>query len=189
MKATIKPLTQRPAWKALAAHHKQIQKLHLRKLFADDPKRGQRLTAEAAGLFLDYLQEPHHRPNPQAAAATGQGIRLARENGRDVQWRKNQHHGKPRRAARRVARAERRNHSRGRKKCRAGSPRRARQDGGVFQSRPQRRMEGPYRQTHQERHQHRHRRFRPWSGDGLRGAQTLQRPQPDVPLRLERGRD
>ncbi|HEX5398114.1 MAG TPA: glucose-6-phosphate isomerase [Verrucomicrobiae bacterium] len=54
MNAPIKPLTQRPAWKALTAHHKQIQKLHLRKLFADDAKRGQRFTAEAAGLFLDY---------------------------------------------------------------------------------------------------------------------------------------
>jgi glucose-6-phosphate isomerase len=54
MKPAIKPLTQRPAWKALAAHHKQIQKLPLRKLFADDAKRGQRFTAEAAGLFLDF---------------------------------------------------------------------------------------------------------------------------------------
>ena len=54
MKASIKPLTQRPAWKALAAHHKQIQKLPLRQLFAEDAKRGQRFTAEAAGLFLDF---------------------------------------------------------------------------------------------------------------------------------------
>jgi glucose-6-phosphate isomerase len=54
MKNAIQPLTKRPAWKALAAHHKQIQKLHLRKLFADDAKRGEKLTAEAAGLFLDY---------------------------------------------------------------------------------------------------------------------------------------
>ena len=54
MKATIKPLTQRAAWKSLAAHSKQIKKLHLRKLFAEDPKRGERFTAEAAGLFLDY---------------------------------------------------------------------------------------------------------------------------------------
>ena len=54
MTAPIKPLTQRKAWKALAAHHKQIQKLHLRQLFAADPKRGRRLTVEAAGLFLDY---------------------------------------------------------------------------------------------------------------------------------------
>ncbi len=50
----IKPANQRVAWKALAAHSKQFNKLHLRKLFADDPKRGDRFTAEGAGLFLDY---------------------------------------------------------------------------------------------------------------------------------------
>jgi glucose-6-phosphate isomerase len=54
MATSLKPLTQRPAWKALAAHHNQIQKLPLRKLFADDAQRGQRFTAEAAGLFLDF---------------------------------------------------------------------------------------------------------------------------------------
>jgi glucose-6-phosphate isomerase len=54
MATSIKPLTQRSAWKALAAHHKKIQKLHLRELFADDPERGKRMTAEAAGLFLDF---------------------------------------------------------------------------------------------------------------------------------------
>jgi glucose-6-phosphate isomerase len=50
----IKPLTKRPAWKALTADHQRLQKLHLRRLFADDPTRGERLTAEAAGLYLDY---------------------------------------------------------------------------------------------------------------------------------------
>jgi glucose-6-phosphate isomerase len=50
----IKPLTNRSAWKALAAHHQKLQKLHLRKLFHDDPTRGERLKAEAAGLYLDY---------------------------------------------------------------------------------------------------------------------------------------
>jgi glucose-6-phosphate isomerase len=54
MKSIIKPLTQRPAWKALAAHHKKIKGLHLRELFAADPRRGERLTLEAVGLFLDY---------------------------------------------------------------------------------------------------------------------------------------
>src|SRR5258707_4361291 len=47
-------LTARPAWKALDAHHQQVRGLHLRKLFADDPRRGERMTAEAAGIFLDY---------------------------------------------------------------------------------------------------------------------------------------
>jgi glucose-6-phosphate isomerase len=54
MKPTIKPPTESPAWKALVAHHKQIGSLHLRQWFAEDPQRGRRLTAEAAGLFLDY---------------------------------------------------------------------------------------------------------------------------------------
>src|SRR5215472_6540280 len=54
MKTTVKPLTHRPAWKALAAHRKKIARLHLRDLFAADPKRGERLTASGAGLVLDY---------------------------------------------------------------------------------------------------------------------------------------
>jgi glucose-6-phosphate isomerase len=53
-KQGIDPLTKRKAWKALQTHYKQIKELHLRNLFADDPKRGQRMTAEAVGLFLDY---------------------------------------------------------------------------------------------------------------------------------------
>ena len=54
MKSNFKPLTQRAAWRSLAAHSKKIKKLNLRKLFAEDAKRGERFTAEAAGLFLDY---------------------------------------------------------------------------------------------------------------------------------------
>src|SRR5258708_15437662 len=48
------PLRQRPAWQALAAHHEKIRQLHLRQLFADDPRRGERMVAEVAGLYLDY---------------------------------------------------------------------------------------------------------------------------------------
>ncbi len=44
----------RPACKALEAHHHKVGELHLRKLFADDPERGERMTREAAGIFLDY---------------------------------------------------------------------------------------------------------------------------------------
>jgi glucose-6-phosphate isomerase len=47
-------LTGRPAWKSLVAHHEEIRSVHLRTLFAEDPERGERLTAEAAGVFLDY---------------------------------------------------------------------------------------------------------------------------------------
>ena len=52
--AARKLLTRRQAWKALQAHFKQVRNLHLRDLFANDPGRGERLTAEAAGIFLDY---------------------------------------------------------------------------------------------------------------------------------------
>jgi len=54
MTAGTKPLTKRPAWLALEAHHEAIGGLHLRQLFADDSTRGERLTAEAAGIYLDY---------------------------------------------------------------------------------------------------------------------------------------
>lgn len=50
----VLPLTQRPSWKALEAHHAQVKELHLRDLFAQDPTRGSRYSCEAAGLFLDY---------------------------------------------------------------------------------------------------------------------------------------
>jgi glucose-6-phosphate isomerase len=48
------PLPARPAWKALEAHHRTIRDVHLRQLFAEDPRRGERFAAEAAGLYLDY---------------------------------------------------------------------------------------------------------------------------------------
>ena len=47
-------LTALASWKALQAHHATLKDQHLRKLFADDPKRGERMTAEAVGLYLDY---------------------------------------------------------------------------------------------------------------------------------------
>jgi glucose-6-phosphate isomerase len=48
------PVVERPAWAALRAHHAAIHDVHLRTLFADDPGRGERMTAEGAGLYLDY---------------------------------------------------------------------------------------------------------------------------------------
>ena len=48
------PLAERPAWRALLEHHKKTATLHLRDLFASDAGRGERLTLEAAGLYLDY---------------------------------------------------------------------------------------------------------------------------------------
>jgi len=59
MAAHAQPLARtravkRSAWNALAAHYKKMSKVHLRELFAADPRRGQRMAIEAAGLYLDY---------------------------------------------------------------------------------------------------------------------------------------
>ena len=50
----LEPLAKRKAWKALQAHHEKIRALSLRELFATDPKRGEQMTVEGAGIFLDY---------------------------------------------------------------------------------------------------------------------------------------
>ncbi len=66
---------KRQAWKDLAAHYKSIREVQLRKLFEDDPKRGQRLTAEAVGLYLDYSK------NRITDETLDLLIRLAQESG------------------------------------------------------------------------------------------------------------
>ena len=52
--ASRQPLTQRQAWRALQQHYSTVRDLHLRDLFAEDPERGQRLSVEGVGLYLDY---------------------------------------------------------------------------------------------------------------------------------------
>src|SRR5262245_33028807 len=68
-------LTSRPSWEVLKAHHAKVQGLHLRELFAGDKTRGERLTAEAAGLFLDYSK---NRVTDETLALL---VRLAEESG------------------------------------------------------------------------------------------------------------
>ena len=63
------------AWKALTAHHDKIGHLHLRQLFADDPTRGERMTAEAVGLYLDYSK------NRITDETLGLLLQLAEESG------------------------------------------------------------------------------------------------------------
>ena len=72
---TILPLSSRPAWKALAAHHAKIKDVHLRQLFAEDPGRGERLTLDAVGLFCDYSK---HRITDETL---GLLLQLAEESG------------------------------------------------------------------------------------------------------------
>jgi glucose-6-phosphate isomerase len=54
MTQKIAPLNERRTWKRLENHYQQVRELHLRKLFAEDPARGERMTVEAVGLYLDY---------------------------------------------------------------------------------------------------------------------------------------
>jgi len=75
MTAGIAPLTQRATWKALQAHHQKIGDLHLRTLFASDPTRGDRLTAEAVGIYLDYSK------NRITDETLGLLLQLAQESG------------------------------------------------------------------------------------------------------------
>ena len=71
----VLPLRQRPAWAALEAHHAEIAGTHLRDLFAADPGRGDRMHAEAAGLYLDYAK---HRITDETLTLL---IQLADESG------------------------------------------------------------------------------------------------------------
>jgi glucose-6-phosphate isomerase len=75
MTVGIAPLTSRPAWKALQSHHQKVRNLHLRELFAADLKRGERLTAEAVGIYLDYSK---HRITDETLTLLRQ---LAEESG------------------------------------------------------------------------------------------------------------
>jgi glucose-6-phosphate isomerase len=67
-------LTERPAWNALKAHHRSIAGVELRTLFAEDPKRGERLALEAAGVYLDYSK------NRLTEETLGLLVRLADES-------------------------------------------------------------------------------------------------------------
>ncbi|MBC7541926.1 MAG: glucose-6-phosphate isomerase, partial [Candidatus Sericytochromatia bacterium] len=69
------PLTQLPAWAALEAHYPRMRDTHLRTLFAEDPARGERLTAEAVGLYFDYAK---HRITDETLRLL---IQLATESG------------------------------------------------------------------------------------------------------------
>jgi glucose-6-phosphate isomerase len=75
MTAKTLPTTERPAWKALEAHYPRLRELHLRTLFQDDPARGERMTAEAGGLFLDYSK------NRVTAETLRLLVQLAEESG------------------------------------------------------------------------------------------------------------
>ncbi|MBV9505209.1 MAG: glucose-6-phosphate isomerase, partial [Acidobacteriia bacterium] len=70
------PAVASQAWKDLQAHYEKIRDVHLRKLFADDPQRGERLTATAAGVFLDYSKNRVTDETMKLLAALAEESRL-----------------------------------------------------------------------------------------------------------------
>ena len=165
------------AWKALEADYARVQALHLRDLFAADPKRGERMTLEAAGIYPRLFEESRHRMKPCAAPATCGRVGSARAHRRHVQRREDQHHGKSRGAARSAcARPSAMLPSWWTAKMSCREVHAVLDKMSAFaDTRAQRRMEGLHRQAHSQRHQHRHRRLRSRPGDGLRSSETLQR--------------
>ena len=196
------PLTERPAWKALAAHCRQMRGLHLRKLFADDPKRGERMTAEAVGLYLDYSK---NRITDETLKLL---LQLADESGLrariDAMFSGEKINITEKRAVLHVALRAPRGASvivdgenvvpevhavldkmaDFSNRVRSGvwkghTGKRIRNvinigiGGSDLGPGAQRRMEGAHRQAHSQRHQHRHWRLRPWPGDGLRSPEVL----------------
>ena len=80
-------LTGSPAWQALITHHAKIKDVHLRTLFADDPGRAKRLSAEGAGLFLDYSKNRITDETLRLLIALADGARRRQATRRDVHRR------------------------------------------------------------------------------------------------------
>ena len=154
-------------WRALEDHQRAMEARHLRTLFADDPARGERMTAEAAGVFLDYSK---NRIDDETLRLL---VELAEQSGLrgriDAMFRGDKINVTEDRAALHVA-------------LRAPRGASILVDGknvvpevhavldkmSEFRpARPQRPMERPHRKAHPQRRQYRHRRFRPRPGDGV----------------------
>ena len=185
---TLSPAAERPAWRALAAHHAAVSKRHLRELFAADPKRAERFSLDACGIHFDYSK---NRVTDETLQLL---VRLADESDCAT-------------GSTRCSAATRINVSENRAVLHVAlrAPKGASivVDGenvvpqvhavldkmsAFSRTRAQRRVERPHRQAHPQRRQHRHRRIRPRPGDGVRSAARLQPARPDVPFRLQRRR-
>ena len=165
------PDSQQPnetaAWGALTAHYQQVKDLHLRQLFAEDPGRGERLTGEGAGLYLDYSK---NRITDETVRLL---LQLAQERGvaerRDAMFRGDKINITEQRAVLHVA-------------LRAPRDARILVDGhdvvpdvhevldAMSQFATSVRsgdVARPYRQAHPKCHQHRHRRFVSRAGNGV----------------------
>ena len=173
------------AWSELGAHYKKTKELHLRQLFAGDPERGERLSAEAVGLYLDYsknrITDETLRLLIRLAYASGLQERI------DAMFRGDKINLTEKRAVLHTALRAPRDFSilvDGEDvvpKVHAVLDRMADfanrvRTGGWIRS---------HRETDSERDQHWHRWLRPGPGNGVRGTEALLRQGNDVSLRLQ----
>ncbi len=160
----------RPAWRALAAHHEQLKGAHLRQLFKDDPGRAERYSVEAAGLFLDYSK---NRITDETLRLLQQ---LADEQGvvarRDAMFRGEAINTTERRSVLHVAlRAPRDAHIMAEGKDVVPEVHAVLDRMGAFAgARAGWVVDWPYRQAHPHGDQYRDRRFVSGAGDGLAGT-------------------
>ena len=178
-----------PEWRALQAHFDALRDVHLRQLFADDPRPGRDDDARGRRPLPRLLEEPAHRRDdrrcssrsPGAPGSSSCATRCSRGEKINVTEQRAVLHVALRAPDGRADRGRRR-------RRRARGPRRARPDGRLLGPGPLRRVDRPHRQADPQRRQHRHRRQRPRAAHGHDALRRLQRPLDDVPLRLERRR-
>ena len=165
-------LRERPAWAALERHADEVRGLHLRDLFAADPTRGERLTAEAAGLYLDYSKNRVTDETLRLLLALAERVRACASASRRCSAATRSTSTEDRavlHVALRMPRgdvARRRRRRRRRRtstRCSTGWPRSpTRVRSGAWT--------GHTGKRDPQRRQHRHRRLRPRAGHGVRGA-------------------
>ena len=184
----VPALRSRPAWASLERHYRKMAGVHLRQLFAEDRRRGERMAVEAAGIYLDYSK---NRVTDETLDLLLQLARQSELQDRiEAMFRGDKINVSENRAVLHVALRAPRGASiilDGRNvvpEVHAVLDRMAE----FAASAPERRLEGSHRQAHPQRDQHRHRRLGSRPGHGLRGAEALQRSRHDLPFRLQRRR-
>ena len=182
------PLRSTSAWQALAAHADGGAGVHLRELFAADPDRAERLTGEAAGLFLDYSKNRVTDETLRLLVALAEQAGVAER--RDAMFAGERINVTEDRSVLHVALRM----PRGRSLVVDGVDVVAEvhevldRMGAFADAVRSGEWKGRNRASDQQRRQHRHRRLRSRAGDGLQRAASLQPARHDLPLRLERRR-
>ena len=145
MASTTTTLTDRDAYRALEAHHGKVSGLHLRDLFAEDGERGTKLTAEGAGLYLDYSKHRLTDETVGLLVALAQDVGLSERI--EAMFRGDRINVTENRSVLHTALRLPRGCKPGRRRAGRGrrGARRARSDGGLLRACARRRMDGAHR--------------------------------------------